>query len=126
MARVEVLAHALGVDDEAVDEPREAVEHVVEGEEGVGDHDALGGRVRDVALVPERDVLEPDLRRPRDDPREAADPLGGDRVALVWHRGGALLSLGERLLDLAHLGTGEVTDLEAEGIEGGGDQRRAW
>ena len=60
--RVEVRAHALGVDDEPVDEPREAVEHVVEGEEGVGEDDALGARVRDVALVPERDVLEPDRR----------------------------------------------------------------
>ena len=43
VARVEVLAHTLGVDDEAFHEPCEAVEHVVEGEERVGDDDALGG-----------------------------------------------------------------------------------
>ena len=49
-------------DDEPVDEPREAVEHVVEREEGVGDDDPLGARVRDVALVPEGDVLERDER----------------------------------------------------------------
>ncbi len=65
VARVEIRAHSVRVDDEPFDEPREAVEHVVEGEEGVGDDDALGGRVRDVALVPECDVLEADLRRAR-------------------------------------------------------------
>ena len=121
VARVEVLAHALGAHDEAVDEPCEAVEHVVEGEERVGDDDALGGRVRDVALVPERDVLEADLRRAAHDAREAADPLGGDRIAFVRHRRGALLAGGERLLHLANLGAGEVADLEAEGVERGGD-----
>ena len=121
VACVEVLAHSLRMDDEAFDEPREAVEHVVDGEERVGDDDALGGRVRDVALVPECDVLQADLRRAANDAREAADPLGGDRIALVRHRRGALLTGGERLLDLAHFRAGEVSDLEAEGVERRGD-----
>ena len=60
MARVEVRAHPLGADDEPVDEPGEAVEHVVEREERVGEDDPLGRGVGDVALVPEGDVLEPD------------------------------------------------------------------
>ena len=47
------------------------------------------------------------------DAREAADPLGDDRVALVRHRRRALLALAERLLDLAHLGAREVADLDA-------------
>ena len=51
---VEVPQHPLRVDDEVVDDPDEAVEHVVEGEERVRDHDPLGRRLRDVALVPER------------------------------------------------------------------------
>ena len=42
---VEVGAHALGVDDEAVHEPGEAVEHVVEREERVRQDDALRARV---------------------------------------------------------------------------------
>ncbi len=54
VARLEVPLHPLGPDDEALDEPGEAVEHVVEREERVGDDDPLGRRVRDVALVPER------------------------------------------------------------------------
>src|SRR5581483_9964792 len=36
VARLEVAAHPLGPHDETLDEPREAVEHVVEGEERVG------------------------------------------------------------------------------------------
>ena len=51
------------------------------------------------------------------DAREAADPLGDDRVALVRHRRRALLALAERLLDLAHLGAREVADLERELLE---------
>ena len=59
------------------------------------------GAVRDVALVPERDVLEPGDEVAAHDPREPAQPLGADGVALVRHRRGALLPLGERLGDLA-------------------------
>ena len=40
------------------DDAREAAEHVIERDEAVGQDDALDRRVRDVALVPERDVLE--------------------------------------------------------------------
>ena len=76
VARLEVLAHPLGADDEPFDQPGEAVEHVVDGEERVGKDDPLGGRVRDVALVPERHVLEPDERVAADDARQPADPLG--------------------------------------------------
>ena len=73
--------------------------------------------MRDVALVPERDVLEPDERRRPHDAREPADALRDDGVPLVRHRGRALLPAAERLLDLAHLGSGEVADLERELLE---------
>ena len=123
VARLEVAPHPLGPDDEPFDEPGEAVEHVVEREERVRDHDALGRGVRDVALVPERDVLEPDERVRAHDAREAADALGDDRVALVRHRRRALLALAERLRDLADLGAREVADLERELLERGRDER---
>ena len=76
--------------------------------------------MRDVALVPEGDVLERGLRVAADHAGEAGDLLGGDGVALVRHRGRALLLLGEELLSLAHLGALQVANL-------GGDlvQRRA-
>ena len=40
------------------DDPREAAQHVIERDEAVGQDHALDRRVRDVALVPQRDVLE--------------------------------------------------------------------
>ena len=62
-------------------------------------------------------VLEPDERRRAHDAREPADPLRHLRVALVRHRGRALLPGRERLLDLAHLGAREVADLGREAVE---------
>ena len=114
VARLQVAAHPLGPDDEPLDEPREPVEHVVEREERVRDRDTLRRRVRDVALVPERDVLETDDRRRPHDARQPADPLGDDGVALVRHRRRPLLAAAERLLDLAHLRPCEMPDLERE------------
>src|SRR5207237_3748768 len=92
VARLEVAAHPLGPHDEALHEPGEAVEHVVEREERVWDDDTLGRRVRDVPLVPERDVLESHERAPPDDACQPADPLGDDGVSLVGHRRRALLA----------------------------------
>jgi two-component system, OmpR family, response regulator RegX3 len=116
--RLEVRPHPCAVHHEPVHEPSEAVEHVVEREEGVGNHDALGARVRDVALVPERDVLEADGRGSANDAREAADPLGYNGVALVRHGRGALLALAEGLLHLPDLRPREVADLGREPFQG--------
>src|SRR5436190_3228641 len=58
VTRIEVPPHPVRIDDEPLDDPRKAVEHVVEREEGIRDDHPLGRRVRDVALVPERHVLE--------------------------------------------------------------------
>ena len=123
MAGVEVLAHPLGTDDETFQQPGEAVEHVVDGEERIRQDDALGRGVRDVPLVPEGDVLEPDDRVSADDAREPADAFGDDRVALVRHRGRALLAAAERLLHLAHLRAGEMPQLEGEPLQRGRQQR---
>ena len=46
-AFLEVPTHLLGTDDEALDEPGEALEHVVEREERVGNDDTLGRFLRD-------------------------------------------------------------------------------
>src|SRR5207249_2363311 len=56
VARLEVVQHPLRPHLEALDEPHEPVEHVVERQERVGNDHALGGGMRDVALVPERDI----------------------------------------------------------------------
>src|SRR5690349_5591559 len=50
-------------------------------------------------------------------PREAADLLAADRIALVRHRRRALLTLPEWLLDLANLRLLKSTDFEREILE---------
>ena len=97
--------------------PGRQVLHVVERDRRVGQDHPLGAGVRDVALVPEGDVLQADLRVAAQDARQAGDPLGQDRVALVGHRRGALLARAERLLDLAHLGPLQVADLGREALQ---------
>ena len=63
------------------------------------------------------DVLERRQRVAAQQPRQAADPLAADRVALVRHGGRALLPRAERLLRLAHLGALQVADLGRDPLE---------
>ena len=121
----DVLAHPLGADDEPLDEPGHPHEHVVEHDRRVGQDDPLGARVADVALVPERLVLERRARVAAQQPGEPGDPLGQDRVALVGHRARALLAGLERLLELADLGVLEVADLGREALERAAEDRRS-
>ena len=113
----EVLAHPLGIDHHAVDDARETAQHVIERDEAVGQDDALDRRVRDVALVPQRDVLERRHGVAANQAREADDLLAADRVALVRHRRRALLPLGERLFDFADFGLLQPANLERELLE---------
>ena len=62
------------------------VQHVVGGDGGVGQRDALHARMRDVPLVPQWDALGHRRHVPADHPGEAGDPLGADGVLLVRHR----------------------------------------
>ena len=117
VARVEIAAHSLRPHDQPFHEPREPVEHVVQGEERVWNDDPLRGRMRDVALVPEGDVLEPDDRGRANDPCQSAYALCDNGIPLVRHRRRALLTFAERLLELADLGAREVADLERELVE---------
>ena len=117
----EVLQHARGVDEELVDEVFGLREQVVGEDGGVGEDDALGGGVGDVALVPEGDVFEGDLRVGADDAGEAADLFGGDGVALVGHGAGALLLFGEELFGLADFGALEMADLGGDLVERAGE-----
>ncbi len=96
-------------------------EQVVDEDGGVGEDDALGGGVGDVALVPEGDVFEGDLGVGADDSGEAGDLFAGDGVALVGHRAGALLFFAEELFGLADLGALEVADLSGDFVERAGE-----
>ena len=88
-----VGAHPIGVDVEAVHHPRHVAQHEMEEPRRVRQDHALGRRVRDVALVPQRHVLERHLRVSADHPRQPGHALGHDRVPLVRHGARALLAL---------------------------------
>ncbi len=99
------------------------MEHEVERHARVGKDHALDRRVADVALVPERLVLEGCGRIAADHAREAGDVLEPPRVALVRHRRRALLARAELLLHLAHLRAREVTQLDGDLLARRCDQR---
>jgi hypothetical protein len=82
-APLDVLAHPVGADDEALDERGHPDEHVVEEDRGVRQDDPLGRRVADVALVPQRLVLERGVAYPRR--RRARPAIRSDRIGLrLW------------------------------------------
>lgn len=116
---VEIGHHAGRVQLQAVDDADEALEHVVKGDEAIGLGDALGRGVRNVALVPQGNVVEGDLGVGLDDARKAADLLHSDGVALVRHGGAALLALAEGLLGLERIGLLQVADLGRDALAGG-------
>ena len=98
-------------------------QHVVKHDKAVWQDDALDRRMRDIALVPQGVVLEGCARVGADEPRKADDLFAPNRVAFVRHRRGALLSFGERLLDLADFSLLEPPNLQCELFEGRGRDR---
>ena len=99
------------------------LEQVVEQDRRVGQDHALRRGVADVALVPQRLVLERRAGVAAEHASETRHALGQDRVALVGHRGRALLARLERLLDLADLGVLEVADLGREPLQAAAEDR---
>jgi hypothetical protein len=125
--RLEVPPHAVGVHGHALDHADRERLGIVEQDRRVGQGDPLDRGVRDVALVPEGDVLEPGLGVAAQQAGDPRYPLCGDRVALVGHRRGSLLPGPERLLGLAQLGALEAAELDREALEAGareGDRRQ--
>ena len=122
MGQVDVFQHVFWKNDEVLQDVAEAVEHVVEQNGGVGEHDALGGGVGDVALVPERDVLVGADHVAAEDSRAAAHVLAADGVALVRHCRGAFLTLAEGLLGLAEFRALPVAHFDGHLLHRGGDE----
>jgi hypothetical protein len=120
---LQVLEHAVRVHDHAGDDPCEPPQHVVERDEAVWQNHPLHRGVRDVALVPERDVLERGHGIGTQQAGETRHLLAADRVALVWHRRRALLPSTERLFDLADLGLLQTPNLDGELLDRRREQR---
>ena len=82
---VEVFAHALSMNLQAFEKTAESVHHVMSEERRVRKNDSLDRTVRDVSLVPQRDVLKSGLKISAQHPRESTDGFGRDGIALVRH-----------------------------------------
>ena len=72
----------------------------------------------DVALVPERDVLEPRLQIAPQKPGNAGDIFSGDGVFLVGHARAARLPLFKALLCLAHLAALQMANFNRNPFDG--------
>jgi len=116
--RLQIPQHPIRIDDEAVDDAFHPGEGVVEQSRRIRQGNPFGRGVADVPLVPERDVLHPDRGVPAQEPGDAGDVLGRDRVALVGHRRRALLPGAERLAHLTDLAALQMADLGGETFEG--------
>ena len=112
------MQHGVGVDEELVHDARQLVQAVVYVDGCIGQDDALDGGVRDVALVPERHVLECRDGVAAYEACHARDTLAVDRVALVRHRGRTLLPRLEELLCLADVRALQVADLGGDLFHG--------
>ena len=78
----------------------------------------------DVALVPERHVLERDEGVGAEQASHAGDALGEDRVALVRHGGRSLLTLGEGFEDLPDLAALEMPNLRRDALQRSSQDRQ--
>ena len=76
---IQVAAHALGIDQQAIHQRGGLVQQVVGQDGGIRQDHALHRGMRDVALVPQRDVFEGRLHVGAHHPRQAADLLAGHR-----------------------------------------------
>ena len=114
---VEVLPHRLRIDHQLVDHARKPRQRKVERDRRVGGDHALDRGMRDVALMPERHVLERRRHRRAHHPGEPGEVLGQDRIALVRHRGRALLPFGEEFLRFHDFGALQMPDLGRQPLD---------
>ena len=114
---LEVRQHALGIDEHGLDQVRRLVEQVVGERSRVRNDDAFGRGVRNIALVPERDVLESGLRVRSHHARQSRDLFAGHRIALVRHGRRALLLFAEIFFGLADFGALQVADFGGDLVE---------
>src|SRR5699024_8846924 len=96
-------------------------QHIVEQHGSVGQNDALGRRMGNIALVPQCHVLVERQHVPPHYARAARDVLAAYRIALVRHGARPFLPLTESLLHLVHIGTLQVAYLDRHLYERSGD-----
>ena len=99
----------------------EASEREIERHRGVGADHALDRGMRNVAFVPERDVLERRRYISAHHARQPDQVFRQHRIALVRHGRRAFLAFGEILLRLQNLGALQMADLGRQPLDRAGD-----
>ena len=84
-AALEVLQHAIRINQECVDQASGFVQQVIHENCRIGKNNSLNRRMRDVALVPQWDILQCCLRIRAHYACQSADLFACDRIALVRH-----------------------------------------
>ena len=83
---VEILLHPFWVNQQLVDHAGEPREREIKRDRCVRPDEALDRRVRDIALVPQCDILQCGQGIAADHAGLTGEVFGQDRVALVRHR----------------------------------------
>ncbi len=117
MRAFQVLTHVVRIYEQLIQHFRGQVEHIVQEDAAVGDHDPFNGGVRDIPFVPQRDVFEGGDGIPAQHTCKAGDPFAGDRIAFVRHCRRAFLPFGKELFRFEHFGLLQVADFRGKFLE---------
>src|SRR5271156_3024408 len=120
---VDVPQHALGKYLHVGDNFCRAVEHVIHQNRRVGEYHALDGTVRDIALVPERDILQGREGIHAHHARQPADLFARYGIAFMRHRRAAALLAAKRFFHFAHFCALQVADFLRDALQRRGDDR---
>ncbi len=118
---VEVGLHAFRIDEQLFDDACHAMQCEIEGDGGIGPDHALDRRVRDIALMPQRDVFHGRQCISAHHAGKAGEVLGQHGIALVRHRRRAFLAGREILFGFQYLGALQVADLGCKPLDRRGD-----
>jgi hypothetical protein len=108
----------IAINYELVDHAGQAREREVKRDGGVRPDHALDRGVRNVALVPQRDVFHGGNDIGAHDASKPGEIFRQHRIALVRHGRRTLLALGEEFLRLQHFRALQVADLDGQPLDG--------
>jgi len=118
---VEIPPHGFRINDQLLHHAREPVEREIEGDCRIRADHPLDGRMGDIPLMPERDILKRGNDGRAHHARKPGQVFRQHRIALVRHGGGALLPGGEELLRLPQFRALQVPDFDREPLDAARD-----
>ena len=89
----------------------------------IRENEAFRTRVRDVPLVPKKRVLVTDFHMRADHPGKTTEIFSRNRITLMGHDRGSLLSRTEAFVQFSKVGMVQMPDLDRDPFNGGSDER---